>query len=196
MTDHEVIALAGFGHDNDLHGLLVLADAMDEDDRPNYALMLRTVATENNPAIRFFFAHAGPAWNPDIETHGEGRMRTACKMAFAEAELLANVGNKKWRVYWIGFLMEENWACTLCQWDTSRNVPTWTVMDSLMGIELEPVTLDDGLGTQHREFGYAMFDEEGDREEFAEQCSPYCRIVQADLADAFTTYPDWMNYLP
>lgn len=69
----------------DFGGLGVLADYLDErGESPEFAALLRKVMNGRDPAVRFFYLHAGGSYRPDRESVECGRLRNAVALSRAE----------------------------------------------------------------------------------------------------------------
>lgn len=163
-SDVERACIAQWVKTDDPQDLLVLADYIQEyqTERERYEKLLRELAAAANPAVRWFFCTGPTTYNPKFETPCQGRLREAACLAWTEAQLLARVNAKEWRVRW-----EEDWTET----EDTENGPVafdsgdhagepkwrvyleeaskmydahgqmWNLFNALGGIDLEPVDL-------------------------------------------------------
>lgn len=167
-SDVERACIAQWVKTDDPQDLLVLADYIQEfqTERERYEKLLRELAAAANPAVRWFFCTGPTTYNPKFETPCQGRLREAACLAWTEAQLLARVNAKEWRVRW-----EEDWTET----EDTENGPVafdsgdhagepkwrvyleeaagpnmdlppvverpWSLFNALGGIDLEPVDM-------------------------------------------------------
>lgn len=158
----------------EVSGLLALADLCDETGKAHYATMLRELAAAAtlHAGTRFFCEHGYTAQDPRRETFAQAKLATSARAAWWESRADIRLTDGSWRFTWEIDQDTDHggspplWVCNLA----SRYVPgnqgsvQWHYVDSLCGIDLG----DSNPNLIPR----SVF---GD---------PYCRVVQAQIAQS------------